>query len=66
MSTNTSLPSQKPSRIDFKVVEDFERLASQVPVWNSPKIGADYGILHPLDTAMPQVRSRVHKSDKAD
>lgn len=59
---NASLFKRNP-RIDTKVVKDFERLGKEVPEGFAPKKGANYGLTHPMDTAILTRRSRYRNSD---
>ena len=55
---------QRNPRIDARVVEEFARLASQVPATVLSSKGAEYGLTHPFDTAILDVRSAAREPKK--
>ena len=65
MNQDTATLSKKNPRLDLEVVKDFERLASQVPLVDALKKGADYNLSHPLDTATLRAQHGNQKPDKA-
>lgn len=47
--------------LDLKVVKDFERLASQVPLTGVLRKGSNYTLSHPLETSIAFVQPKRQK-----
>ena len=70
MEKNVASLAGKNPRLDLNAVRNFERVANQAPMADTPKKGADYRLTHPFDSVIGITgltnRARRKPPDKAD